>query len=76
MSSISSEIAALRRRTPLALEQGRDAAQVVSEAVERLVDYDTWFMKAVQEGQAYADRDELLLHDEVVQRVEAMLAKP
>jgi predicted transcriptional regulator len=59
----------------LAAEQGRAVAQVVSEAVERLVDYDTWFMKAVQEGAVHADRGELLPHDEVVHRIEAVLSK-
>jgi predicted transcriptional regulator len=59
----------------LAAEQGRAVTQVVSDAVERLVDYDTWFMKAVQEGEAHADRGELLPHDEVVNRIEVALSK-
>ena len=61
--------------TRLAAQQGRPVTQIVSEAVERLVDYDAWFMKAVQDGEAYADRGELLSHEEVVDRVEAILSK-
>jgi len=59
--------------TRLAAEQGRDVEQLVSDAVERLVDYDTWFMKAVEEGERCADRGELIPHEDVVRRIDKNL---
>jgi predicted transcriptional regulator len=46
----------------------------ISEAIEWLVDYDTWSMKAVQAGEAHADCGELIPHDEVVHRIESVLS--
>jgi predicted transcriptional regulator len=51
---------------------GRDAAQLVVEAVDRMLEYDARFIDAVEEGRAAARRGELLEHDEVVTRIEAM----
>jgi predicted transcriptional regulator len=34
----------------LAAEQGRTAETLVEEAIERLVDYDEWFLKEVDKG--------------------------
>lgn len=49
----------------LAAQQGRAAETLVEEAVERMVDYDEWFLKEVDEGLASADRDEFVDHDDV-----------
>ena len=38
---------------------------LVQEAVERLVDYDDWFMEEVDKGLAAADRGEFVEHDAV-----------
>ena len=46
------------RLTRLAADPGSDAGTLVQEAVERLVDYDEWFLREVREGAA-ADRGEL-----------------
>jgi predicted transcriptional regulator len=48
-----------------AAEQGRDSQSLIQEAVERLVDYDEWFIREVETGLAAADRGEFVEHDEV-----------
>ena len=42
----------------MAAEQGRPTETLVQEAVERLVDYDEWFLREVEIGKAAADRGE------------------
>lgn len=49
----------------LATQQGRPTEALVVEAVERMVNYDEWFLGEVQKGLAAADRGELMDHDEV-----------
>jgi predicted transcriptional regulator len=49
----------------LATHQGRPAETLVQEAVERLVDYDDWFMQEVDKGLAAADRGEFVDHDAI-----------
>jgi len=49
----------------LANEQGRDRESLVVEAVERMVDYDAWFVREVEKGLAAADRGEFLEHEEI-----------
>jgi predicted transcriptional regulator len=49
----------------MATQQGRDAETLVLEAVERLVDYDGWFLQEVDTGLAAADRGEFIEHDAV-----------
>ena len=56
----------------LATRTGRDAAQVVEEAVDRLLEYDARFIAAVEKGRESARRGELLEHDELVERIERM----
>ncbi len=51
--------------TRLAVEQGRDTRALVREAVERLVNYDEWFVREVEKGLAAADRGELIDHEEI-----------
>jgi len=53
------------RLTRLAADRGSDAGTLVQEAVERLVDYDEWFLREVREGVAAADRGELIDHEDV-----------
>ena len=55
-----------------ATRTGRDTAQVVEEAVDRLLEYETRFIEAVEEGRADARRGDLLEHEEVVERIERM----
>ncbi len=49
----------------LASQQGRDAAALAEEAIERLVDYDDWFLQQVDKGLAAADRGDFVEHDAV-----------
>jgi predicted transcriptional regulator len=49
----------------MAAEQGRAAEMLVEEAVERLVDYDEWFLREVEKGLAAADRGEFIEHSEI-----------
>ena len=61
------------RLREFAIRTGKNAEQVVAEAVDRLLDFDPRFLDAVQEGRASARRGELLEHDEVVKRIEQTL---
>ena len=49
----------------LASEQGRDRESLVVEAVERMVDYDAWFVQEVEKGLAAADRGKFVEHEEI-----------
>jgi len=60
------------RLRQLATRTGKDAAQVVEEAVDRMLEYETHFIEAVEEGRASARGGDLLEHDEVVERIEQM----
>jgi predicted transcriptional regulator len=51
--------------TRLAEQQGRDSAELVTEAVERLVAYDAWFLAEVEKGLEAADGGELTDHKAV-----------
>jgi predicted transcriptional regulator len=61
------------RLRQLATRTGRDAAQVVEEAVDNMLEYEQRFIAAVEEGRASARRGDLLEHDEVVERIERLL---
>jgi predicted transcriptional regulator len=49
----------------LAAQQGRASEALVVEAVERMVNYDEWFLREVDKGLAAADRGELVDHGDV-----------
>ncbi len=51
--------------TRLATQQGRDSESLVVEAVERMVNYDEWFMQEVEKGLAAAARGEFVDHEEI-----------
>jgi|SRR5579863_1198377 len=53
----------------LASQRGRDTEALVVEAVERLVNYDDWFVGEVEKGIAAADRGEFIDHSEVGKRI-------
>jgi predicted transcriptional regulator len=59
----------------VAAQQGRDAQSLVREAVERLVDYDKWFVREVEKGLAQIERGEVLEHEEVGARMEKLLSE-
>lgn len=49
----------------IAAEQGRDAGALIEDAVERLVNYDEWFLREVEKGLAAGDRGEWVEHQEI-----------
>jgi predicted transcriptional regulator len=51
--------------TRLATQQGRDTESLVVEAVERMVNYDEWFIREVEKGLAAADRGEFIDHEDI-----------
>jgi predicted transcriptional regulator len=59
----------------VAAQQGRDAQSLVQDAVERLVDYDQWFVREVEKGLAQIERGEVLEHEEVGARLEKLLSE-
>ena len=54
----------------LANDKGRDRESLVIEAVERMVDYDAWFLQEVEKGLASADRGEFIEHEEIRKLIE------
>jgi predicted transcriptional regulator len=51
---------------------GKDPVQMVEEAVDRMLEYDSRFLEAVEQGRASERRGDLLDHDAVVARVEQL----
>lgn len=56
-----------------ATQQGRDASQMIEEAVNRMLSYEADFIRAVQQGRDAAAKGDLIDHDEVVRRIEQRL---
>jgi predicted transcriptional regulator len=57
----------------MAEKQGCAPESLVNEAIERLVEYDEWFIRQVDKGLAQVERGELLEHEEVVSRIENVI---
>jgi predicted transcriptional regulator len=55
----------------MAIEQGRAAETLVQEAVERLLNYDDWFLREVEKGLAAADRGEFVEHDDIRKMIDS-----
>jgi len=60
------------RLQQVATRTGKNTAQVVEEAVDRMLEYDARFIQAVEEGRASARHGDLLEHDDVVERIDQM----
>jgi len=58
------------RLSRLAQTEGRAAEALVQEAIEKLLDYDEWFLREVDHGIAEADRGEFVEHDDVRKMIE------
>jgi predicted transcriptional regulator len=58
----------------LATHQGRAAETLVQEAVERLVDYDEWFLQEVDKGLAAADGAEFVDHEAIRELIDRRYA--
>jgi predicted transcriptional regulator len=61
--------------TRIAQERGIDAQALAREAIERMVDYDDWFVREVEKGLAQIERGETLSHEDVGARLENLLTK-
>jgi predicted transcriptional regulator len=44
---------------------GKEPSEVAEDALARYLDYEEWFLRAVDEGIAEADRGEFIEHDDV-----------
>jgi predicted transcriptional regulator len=53
------------RLASLAARQGRNVEALAKEAIERLVDYDEWFLAEVAKGRTAAKRGEFIDHEDV-----------
>jgi predicted transcriptional regulator len=53
----------------LAQERGTDAHALAREAIERLLDYDDWFVREVEKGLAEIENGKSLPHEEVGARL-------
>jgi predicted transcriptional regulator len=63
------------RLSQLAAQQGRDAEALAREAIERLVDYDEWFIQEVAIGLTQVKQGKTLTHEEVGMRLEQLLSR-
>jgi predicted transcriptional regulator len=61
------------RLARVAQERGTDPQTLAREAIERLVDYDDWFVREVQKGLAQIDAGHTLTHEEVGARLNTHL---
>jgi len=59
----------------LAAERGSDAEALASEAIERFVNYDEWFLSEVEKGLAQIDEGKTLTHEQVGTRIEKLLSE-
>lgn len=59
------------RLARLAEAQGRDAQDVVREAVDRFLNYGDWFAREVDEGVAAAERGEFVEHEAIRRLIKA-----
>jgi len=60
------------RLAHLAAQQGRDAETIAREAIERLVDYDEWFIREVEKGLNQIEQGKVLTHEQVGARIESL----
>lgn len=63
------------RLTHLATQQGRDTEALAREAIERLVNYDEWYLSQVEKGLAQIEQGDVLTHEEVGARIEKLLGE-
>ena len=61
------------RLADIARQTGRNAEELVQEAVNQLLSEDTRFLKAVEQGFRSVDRGEFVTHEDVGARLERIL---
>jgi predicted transcriptional regulator len=57
----------------IAQERGTNPHDLAREAIERLVDYDDWFVREVEKGLAQMEAGHTLTHEQVGARLEKYL---
>lgn len=70
--TLSAELQAKLAR--VAQERGTNPQDLAREAIERLVDYDDWFVREVEKGLAQIAAGRTLTHDEVGARLNTHLS--
>lgn len=68
---LSSETEA--RLSEAAIRSGKQPSQIIEEAVQRMLDYETKFIEAVAKGRASAERGDLIEHEDVIERMKRVL---
>ena len=68
---LSAELQAKLAR--IAQERGTNPQELAREAIERLVDYDDWFVREVEKGLTQIERGQTLAHEEVAARLNKQL---
>ena len=63
------------RLSQLAAREGRDTEALAREAIERLLDYDEWFIQEVEIGLAQVKQGKVLTHEEAGTRLERLLSQ-
>ncbi|MBM3775822.1 MAG: CopG family transcriptional regulator [Acidobacteria bacterium] len=56
----------------LAARTGRDAGQLLQEALKRYLEHEAWFAQEVEKGLGSLDRGEFIEHDDIVARMREM----
>jgi predicted transcriptional regulator len=69
--TLSAEMQA--KLTRIARDRGTDAEALAREAIERLVDYDDWFVREVEKGLTQIESGETVSHEEVGTRLRERL---
>lgn len=57
----------------IAESQGRSKSAIIAEALESYASYDAWVRAQVQEGLDQANAGELIPHDEVMAKMDAII---
>ncbi len=70
--TLSAELQAKLAR--MAQDRGTNPQDLAREAIERLVDYDDWFVSEVEKGLAQIEDGHTLTHEEVGARLSEHLA--
>ena len=60
----------------IAEQRGTNPQDLAREAIERLVDYDDWFLREVEKGLAQIESGQTLTHEDVGARLKGHLTGP
>lgn len=67
--------AVLAKLARIAHERGTESQALAQEAIERLVNYDDWFLREVDKGLAQVELGQTLSHEEICARLEQRLTE-